>query len=314
MSGGRVCEPRPKIRACLKTASDRLSSRAGVLILTPVAVTTGEGGRLPRSHTFSTRAAARILAVSPDRIRYWVKRQLVNPTAHRGKRYRFVFNDLLMMRMAKEMLPNRRHLEPFRRCFDGVRRYFDAHRPVTSLNLQNDDGRILVRDREFVFEADSGQLLLPFVFERPAGKVEDGFGPARVRERFDEAKRLAESDPIRALMLYSDLVGREPRNLDLHLRMASLLEREGDLVGAIRHAQAAALLVPANAEVHLRLGQLYRQRNEYELALQSFVRATECDPLAIEAHRNLAELYDRLGRKRDALRHLSTLHRLSRDN
>jgi hypothetical protein len=54
-----------------------------------VAVTTGEGGGLPRAQTFSTRAAARILAVSPDRIRYWVKRQLVNPTAQRGRRYRF---------------------------------------------------------------------------------------------------------------------------------------------------------------------------------------------------------------------------------
>lgn len=277
-------------------------------------VTTGEGGGLPRAQTFSTRAAARILAVSPDRIRYWVKRKLVNPTAQRGRRYRFAFNDLLMMRMAKELLPSRRHLAPFRRCFDGIRRYFDAHRPVTSLNLQNDDGRILVRDREVVFEAISGQLLFPFDFQRPAGKVEDGFGPARVRERFDEAKRLAESDPLRALMLYSDLIGREPRNFDLHLRMAALLEREGDLVGAIRHGQAAALLVPANAEVHQRLGLLYRKREDYELALQSFVRATECDPLAVEAHRNLAELYDRVGRKRDALRHLSTLHRLSRDN
>ena len=290
-----------------------LRSRDRLLILTGVAVTTGEG-TIPRAQTFSTRAAARILAVSPDRIRYWVKRRLVKPTGKRGNRYRFAFNDLLIMRMAKELLPSRRHLEPFRRCFDGIRRHFDTQRPVTSLKLQNEDGRILVRDREVVFEADSGQLLLPFGFERPAGKVEDSFGPARVRERFDEAKRLAESDPLRALMLYSDLIGREPRNFDLHLKMSALLEREGDLVGAIRHAQAAALLVPANAEVHLKLGLLYRKREDFELALQSFVRATECDPLAVEAHRNLAELYDRLGRKRDALRHLSTLHRLGRDN
>jgi tetratricopeptide (TPR) repeat protein len=279
-----------------------------------VAVTTGEGGGLPRAQTFSTRAAARILAVSPDRIRYWVKRQLVNPTAQRGRRYRFAFNDLLLMRMAKELLPSRRHLAPFRRCFDTIRGYFDAHRPVTSLSLQNDDGRILVRDRDVVFEAESGQLVLAFDFERPAGKVEESFGPARVRERFDEAKRLAESDPLRALMLYSDLIGREPRNFDLHLRMGSLLDSEGDVAGAIRHLLAAAMLVPANAEVHLRLGLLYRKREEFELAVQSFVRATECDPMATEAHRNLAELYDRLGRKREALRHLSTLHRIRRDN
>jgi tetratricopeptide (TPR) repeat protein len=64
----------------------------------------------------------------------------------------------------------------------------------------------------------------------------------------------------------------------------------------------------------LKLGLLYRRREEYENAVQSFNRAVECDPLAVEAHRNLAELYERIGRKRDALRHLSTLHRLSRDN
>jgi tetratricopeptide (TPR) repeat protein len=73
-------------------------------------------------------------------------------------------------------------------------------------------------------------------------------------------------------------------------------------------------VVPANAEVHQRLGLLYRKRNENENALQSFLRAIECDPGSLEAHRNLAELYEKLGHKRDAMRHLSTLHRLSRDS
>jgi tetratricopeptide (TPR) repeat protein len=269
---------------------------------------------VPRVQTFSTRAAARILAVSPDRIRYWVKRRLVKPAWRRGRRYRFGFNDLIVMRMAKELLPTRRHLEPFRRCFSRVRDFFEPGRPVTSFRLQNDDGRILVRDGESVFEAESGQLILRFEAPPPAGTVEDRFGPARVRERFDEAKRLAESDPLRAVMLYSDLLGREPRNFELHMRMAALLEDEGDLIGALRHLLGAAVVAPANAEVHLKLGLLYRRRDEPDNAIQSFLRAAECDPLALEAHRNLAELYDRLGRKRDALRHLSTVHRLSHDS
>jgi len=268
---------------------------------------------MPRAQTFSTRAAARILAVSPDRIRYWVRRRLVRP-AGRGRRYRFAFNDLLLMRMAKELLPTRRHLEPFQRCFDRARAFFDPARPVTSLKLHNEDGRIIVRDGEIAFEADSGQLLLRFDAARPAGKIEERFGPARVRERFEEAKRLAETDPLRALMLYSDLLGREPRNFELNLKMASLLEREGDLAGGIRHLLGAAVAAPANAEVHLRLGMLYRKSDEPGNALQSFARAAECDPLSIEAHRHLADLYEQMGRKRDALRHLSTLHRLSRDS
>jgi tetratricopeptide (TPR) repeat protein len=262
--------------------------------------------------TFSTRVAARILAVSPDRIRYWVKRRLVQPAAKRGRRYRFVFNDLLLMRMAKELVPSRRHLEPVQKCVERIRAFVEPARSLTSLRIEHDDNVILVRQGEMVFEAESGQLRLQFE-RRAAGKIEERFGPARASARFDEARRVAEDDPFRALMLYGDLLGREPRNFELYLRMAALLEREGDLAGALRHLAGASVLAPANAHVHLRLGLLYRKRDESQPALQSFLRAVECNPVSVEAHRNLAELYERLGRKREAMRHLSTLHRLSRD-
>jgi tetratricopeptide (TPR) repeat protein len=264
--------------------------------------------------TYSTRAAARILAVSPDRIRYWVKQRLIEPAARRGRRYRFAFHDLLLMRMAKELLPGRRHLQPLQRCVDRVRTFIEPSRRLTSLKLETQDGRILVRHGDVVFEAESGQLCMQFGPPRRIGKIEERFGPARVRERFEEARRVAENDPFRALILYSDLLGREPRNFELHLRMAGLLEREGDLAGALRHLLGAAVLVPANAEVHQRLGLLYRKRNEDQQALQSFIRAVECDPTSVAAHRNLAEIYEKLGRKREAMRHLGTLHRLSRDS
>jgi tetratricopeptide (TPR) repeat protein len=264
--------------------------------------------------TYSTRAAARILAVSPDRIRYWVRQRLIKPNGKRGRRYRFGFHDLLVMRMAKELLPDRRHLQSLQRCVDRVRTFAGTSRPLTSLKLESRDGVILVRQGEITFEAESGQLRLPFEPPRTTAKVEEGFGQARLRERFEEARRVAENDPFRALTLYSDLLGREPRNFELHLRMAALLEREGDLAGALRHLLGAAVLVPTNAEVHQRLGVLYRKRDEHHNALQSFQRAIECDPASLEAHRNLAELYEKLGHKREAMRHLSTLHRLSRDS
>jgi tetratricopeptide (TPR) repeat protein len=273
---------------------------------------TTEESRVPRVQTFSTRSAARILAVSPDRIRYWVKRQLVSPSARRGKRFRFAFNDLLLMRMAKDLLPRRHHVGLFQRCFDRVREMIEPERAVTSLKLHNDDGRIVLSDGASLIEIETGQMLLRFGPQREAGKVEDRFGPARVRERFEEARRMAETDPLRALTLYSDLIGREPSNFEAHMKMATLLEREGNLAGALRHLLGAAVIVPANTEVNLRLGALYRRREETSNALQSYLRAVECDPLSLEAHRNLAELYDLTGRKRDAMRHLSAIHRLGR--
>jgi tetratricopeptide (TPR) repeat protein len=263
--------------------------------------------------TYSTRAAARILAVSPRRIRYWVRQRLVQPAVKRGRRYRFAFRDLLMMRMAKELFSGSRHPQALQKCVERIHAFSEPSRPLTSLKIENHDGLILVRQGSIVFEAESGQLCLPFDPPRTTGKLEERFGPQRLRSRFEEACRIAEDEPFRALRLYSELLEREPRNFELHLRMAALLESEGDLAGAMRHLLGAAVLVPANAEVHQRLGSLYRKRGDNASAVQSFLRAVECDPASIEAHRNLADLYEKLGHKRDAMRHLSTLHRLSRD-
>ena len=94
------------------------------------------------------------------------------------------------------------------------------------------------------------------------------------------------------------------------MRLATLLEREGDFAGAMRHLLGAATIVPASADVHLKLGLLYRKKDEHQNALRSFLRTLECDPANVEAHRNAAEMYEAAGRKRDSQRHLSAIHRL----
>lgn len=268
----------------------------------------GESGGA--SGTFSTRAAARILAVPPERIRYWVRRRFISPSTKRGRRYRFVFKDLLVMRIAKELLPTRRHLEPVQRAVERVRAIVGPARPVSSLKLENLDGRIVVRDGYVCFEADSGQLIFDFEGRVARGKVDDRFGAARARARFDEARRLAEEDPLRALSIYSNLVTHEPASFETHMHLAVLLDEQGDLAGAMRHLLGAAASSPASAEVHLRLGLLYRKLGAIDNAIRSLAQAVECDPALIEAHRNLADLYEQAGRQNDALRHLSAIHRL----
>ena len=146
-----------------------------------------------------------------------------------------------------------------------------------------------------LIEAETGQLIFDFERSYQPGKVEDGFGPARVRERFEEARRVADEDPLKALTIYSELVGREPGNFEAHMRLATLLEREGDLAGALRHLLGAATIVPASADVHLKLGLLYRKKDEHQNALRSFQRTLECDPTKVEAHRNAAEIYEAIG-------------------
>src|SRR6266446_4101159 len=261
--------------------------------------------------TFSTRSAARILAVSPDRIRYWVKRRLVKPFRVHGRGYEFGFNDLLVMRLTKELLPTRHRLQPIRRCFERLGQLLDPERPVTALKLFEEGGRMVVRDGSVMFEAETGQLILDFNVTEFREELERRAG-GNVRNIFQRENRVDESNPARAIELYRSIIEKEPHNADAHLHLAALHERRCQLLEALRNSLAAALLEPESADVHLHLAILYRKREEPEKALNSFLRAVKCDPDLVEAHRHLAELYERMGRKREALRHLSALHRLTR--
>lgn len=264
------------------------------------------------AQTFSTRSAARILAVSPDRIRYWVKRRLIHPAATAGRQYRFAFNDLLVMRLAKELLPSRRHLETIQRCFERVRGLLGPARSVTSLRLSNDEGRIVVHERDFAFEAESGQLILDFDSLSAILKAEDA---PQIAQAPGEPRRVAGASGEAALArrMFTELLANGKRNAEVHLKIAAALERDGNLTAALKHLLSAATIEPANAHVHERLGMLYRRRADLDAAIKSFLRALECDPELVEPHQNLAELYEVTGRKRDALRHLSAVNRLTRE-
>jgi tetratricopeptide (TPR) repeat protein len=267
-------------------------------------------GGVAERQNFSTRMAARILAISPGRIRYWVKHKLVKPAAVRGRHYQFTFEDLLMMRLAKELLPVRHRLEAVQRCFQRVGRMLDAQRPVTAVKLYEEDGRILVRDGPILFEADTGQMLLEFAAICSGETIKQADSPARLRRLLEAAREMEESNPSRAVRLYREYLEHRPRDTAAHRRLSALFERSGDPAGAVRHLDAAAVLEPNDAELQFDLGVMYRKLQNFDRAAASFARALECEPDLIEAHLHLAQIYEQQGRKRDAMRHLSAAHRL----
>ena len=260
---------------------------------------------------FSTRMAARILAISPERIRYWVKRKLVKPAAVRGRHYQFTFEDLLMMRLAKELLPTKRRLDAVQQCFERVGRMLDAQRPVTAVKLYEEDGRILVRDGPVTFEADTGQMMLDYgLAPAPGETIKQADSPFRLRRLADSARELEDANSTRAVQLYREYLEHRPRDSAIHRRLSALLERSGDSIGALRHLDAAAVLEPDNPEMQFDLGVLHRKLHNIDSAAAAFTRALESEPDLIEAHLHLAQIYEQQGRKRDAMRHLSAAHRL----
>ena len=268
-------------------------------------------GGVAERRNFSTRMAARILAISPERIRYWVKHKLVKPATLSGRHYQFTFEDLLMMRLAKELLPTKRRLDAVQRCFERVGRMLDAQRPVTSVKLYEKDGRILVRDGLVIFEADTGQMMLDFGLPPLTGEtIKQADSRLRLSRLLDAARDLEDANPTRAVNLYREYLEHRPRESAVHRKLSALYERAGDTTSAMRHLDAAAVLEPGNAEFHFDLGVLYRKLHNLDSAAVAFTRALECEPDLIEAHLHLAQIYEQQGQKRDAMRHLSAAHRL----
>jgi tetratricopeptide (TPR) repeat protein len=267
-------------------------------------------GGVVHKQNFSTRMAARILAISPARIRYWVRHKLVNPSISRGRHYQFTFEDLLMMRLTKELLPTHRRILPIKRAFERLPTMLDTQRPVTALKLYEQDGQILVRDGAARFEAETGQLLLGFVPGESVATVAQADFAVRSRRLLDAAMELEDSDPLRALKLYRDYLAYDPDNGEIHRRVSRLLELNGDLAGAIRHLDAAAAAEPDAAEVHFDRGVLYRKQGDLAAAESCFKKALEADPELIEAHLHLAEICEQQGKAREAFRYLSAAHRL----
>src|SRR5271155_557947 len=189
-------------------------------------------GGVAERRNFSTRMAARILAISPERIRYWVKRKLVKPAAVRGGHYQFTFEDLLMMRLAKGVLPTKRRLDAVQRCFERVSRMIDAQRPLTAVKLYEEGGRILVRDGLVIFEADTGQIMLDYGLAPLAGEtIKQADSPFRLRRLLDAARELEDTNSTRAVQLYREYLEHQPRDGAVHRRLSALLERSGDAAG-----------------------------------------------------------------------------------
>jgi len=268
-------------------------------------------GGVVHKQNFSTRMAARILAISPARIRYWVRHKLVKPSLSRGRHYQFTFEDLLMMRLTKELLPTHRRILPIKRAFERLPVMMDRRgRPLTAIKLYQEDGRILVRDGTARFEADTGQLLLSFVPGEGVAAATQADGASRMRRLLDSAMELEEDNPLRALKLYRDYLAYDPENGAIHRHVSRLCELNGDNAGAIRHLDAAAAAEPEAAEVHYDRGVLYRKQGDLTTAQACFKQALQVDPELIEAHLHLAEICEQQGRAREAFRHLSAAHRL----
>jgi len=270
-----------------------------------------------------TTDVARVLAVSPHRVRAMVRAGWCRP-GRTGRAYAFQFQDLVLLRTAHGLA--KAHVPPKRlkRALNQLLRQLPADRPLSGVRISAEAGRVVVRDRDSVWQPESGQLLLDFSVDELARKSAPPrplrravrTAPPPIKESaadwFAHAVDIEEKDPEAARAAYQRALDLDPDLGDAYVNLGRLAHEAGDPATATRCYHRALARDELDPVIHYNLALALEDLNRRNEALAHYSRAVGLNPNFADAHYNLSQLLSRLGRRAEALRHLMRYRQLVR--
>jgi tetratricopeptide (TPR) repeat protein len=295
-------------------------SRVWYLRLMDVPRSSRAGTRTTFASGYTTADVARLLDLSPAQIRAWVRAGCLEPRRGPRQEYRFTFQDLVVLRSAKELaahVPARRVTRALKR----LRGQLPRGRGLAGVRLTAEGDDIVVRDGGTAWEPESGQALLDFDVAqlaaevaplarqsvRDAQRVEQDL---QAEDWYDLACEMEAVDPVQARDAYRRALELDPEHFDARVNLGRLLHEAGEIAAAEANYRLALRLRPEDATAAFNLGVALEDLRRPSEALRAYERAITSDPHYADAHYNLAHLYEVLGRPRNALRHLQAYRAL----
>ncbi|HXG51711.1 MAG TPA: tetratricopeptide repeat protein [candidate division Zixibacteria bacterium] len=267
---------------------------------------------------FSTGDAARILNLPGSRIRSWVHRGFLSPGRGPGRRFRFTFQDLLLLKTTKE-LQSQVPARTLVRMLASLKRQLPEARHLSRLKIVADGRRIVVSDGGSRWQPDSGQLLLNFDVQSVAKKLSLARpGPGGVRRTLDAddwfrlGVELEATSAAEARRAYRRALDIDPEMAEAHLNLGKLYHDSGEWRKAETHYGAAARCAPDDPVPRFNLGVLFEDMRRPNDAAAAYREAIRLDPRFADAHYNLGLLLESLGKKADAIAHLRSARKLYR--
>jgi tetratricopeptide (TPR) repeat protein len=266
---------------------------------------------------YTLAKTARILRVSPQRIRYWERNELVRRSAEEGGARGFAFADLIELRRLLGLVEGGVSVRRIRRGIDDLRtRVPGLDQPLGALRLADARSGRLVIHHEGHLEDPEGQLVLDFESapEPDLARIPppSPLEPLDGAESGDTALALFEhgceldADPEQqgeAILSYRRALELDPEFADAACNLGTVHFNRGERERAREAYQQALEIDPRHLEANFNLGNLLEEEGRRELALRYYREAAEIDPLFADAQLNLALLCEKLELPRRAHGH-----------
>jgi tetratricopeptide (TPR) repeat protein len=268
-------------------------------------------------HQYGVRDVERLLGLPPATLRAMVAAGFVTPERGVGNRWRFSFQDLIVLRTAQSLanadVPQRRISNSLRE----LRRQLPDSMPLSGLSIGAVGDRVVVREAGTRWQAESGQYLLEFDGDPDQGALsvierrEDEPAAKDSPAWFEHAAALeGAGDAAGAMRAYGHAVAADPSRIDARINLGNLMHAAGQLDEAERTYRDALDICGGDAVLLFNLGVLLEDMRRPLEAVQAYRAALRADAELADAHYNVALLYRRLGRPREAIRHMGQYRRL----
>jgi tetratricopeptide (TPR) repeat protein len=264
----------------------------------------------------------RLLQMGEAELRGWVRAGVVSPTRGSRSTLRFSFQDLVVLRTAKELKVARVPAFRIRKALRALHDLLPTGAALSTVHVTAVGDEVVVRDAGAFFAPDSGQLLFDFGVSELRARVEPLAKRALAaaqRDRkldaegwFSLGLELDEASPVQAREAYERALALEAGHVEAHVNLGRLLHEAGELDAAAAHYRDALAADPAHAVAAFNLGVVLEDLGQLPAAARAYEAALSQDPDQADAHHNLGHLLERLGQPAAALRHLAAYRRLTR--
>ena len=264
---------------------------------------------------------ARLLGLSPQQVRSLARGGFLRPSRGPRGSYRFSFQDLVLLRAAKSLGDAKVPARRVRRALRELARTLPRGRQLSAVRLLADGERVVVQDRDQLWQPESGQLLFDLsvqqlatraapIARRHARSVQQDPTELSGEAWFELGLDLEAVDLGEAIDAYRRVLDMDPTHADAHVNLGRLLQQRGRTEEAARHYREALRHAPSHATAAFNLGTVLEDQGQAADAMAAYARALAIDERLADAHYNLSRLYEKAGQPQAAFRHLRTYREL----